>query len=76
MPALYDRALPEQPASVWDFSAWQPDAVVINLGTNDFSTEGDPSEAVFSAAYRAFLLHVREISEGVANMSRAHVARW
>jgi lysophospholipase L1-like esterase len=60
LPALYDRALPEDASSVWDFSKWQPDVVVINLGTNDFSTDGDPSEADFSSAYRALLEDVRQ----------------
>lgn len=59
LPELYDRTLPLDASSLWDF-AWQPHAVVINLGTNDFSTEHDPSEAVFATAYREFLSHVRQ----------------
>lgn len=59
LPALYDRTLPASPASAWDFS-WQPDVVVINLGTNDFSTDNDPSEGMFVGAYQAFLTHLRE----------------
>jgi lysophospholipase L1-like esterase len=59
MPALYDRTLPASAASAWDFSI-QPDAVVINLGTNDFSTDDDPSEAQFRGAYEALLAHLRE----------------
>ena len=39
-------------AGKWDFSVWQPDAVVINLGTNDFNyrNEGHPMTA---ADYKA-----------------------
>jgi lysophospholipase L1-like esterase len=59
LPSLYDRTLPGSPGSAWDFS-WKPDAVVINLGTNDFSTDGDPSEGEFVGAYEAFLSHIRE----------------
>ncbi len=59
LPSLYDRTLPSNAGSVWNFS-WQPDAVVINLGTNDFSTDGDPSEGEFVGAYTAFLGHLRE----------------
>lgn len=59
LPALYDRTLPADPGSAWDFS-WQPDAVVINLGTNDFSTDGDPSEGEFAGAYEALLVRLRE----------------
>ena len=59
LPSLYDRTLPSNAGSMWDFS-WKPDAVVINLGTNDFSTDGDPSEGEFVGAYTAFLSHIRE----------------
>lgn len=59
MPSYYDRALPDRAASVWNFASWQPDAVVINLGTNDFSTEQDPSEGEFADAYATFLDHIR-----------------
>lgn len=58
LPSLYDRAIPTDSASAWDFS-WQPDVVVINLGTNDFSTGGDPTDAEFTGAYQAFLAHLR-----------------
>lgn len=59
LPALYDRTLPGDAASVYDF-AQVPDAVVINLGTNDFSTDGDPSPEDFQGAYRNLLLHIRD----------------
>jgi lysophospholipase L1-like esterase len=59
LPVYYDRTLPERTDSQWNFSQWQPQVVVINLGTNDFSTAVDPTSAQFSAAYQAFLLHIR-----------------
>ena len=58
-PNVYDRTLPTVSDSRWDFSRYQPQAIVINLGTNDYSTEQDPSEAQFTSAYRAFLEHLR-----------------
>lgn len=57
-PVYYDRVLPERASSVWNFS-WQPDVVVINLGTNDFSTTVDPTPMQFGDAYRTFLQHIR-----------------
>lgn len=60
MPALYARTLPQDPSSSWDFSL-VPDAVVINLGTNDFSTEGDPAPELFEAEYLELLERVREV---------------
>jgi lysophospholipase L1-like esterase len=59
LPTYYDRILPDRANSAFDFSAFQPDAVVINLGTNDFSTDSDPSQTDFEAAYTTFLLHIR-----------------
>lgn len=59
LPAIYDRLIAVEPAP-WDFS-WQPDVVVVNLGTNDFSTGDDPPEGVFVPAYVALLAHLREV---------------
>jgi lysophospholipase L1-like esterase len=60
LPSYYDRTLPSRSDSRWDFASYQPDAVIVNLGTNDLSTSQDPSEMEFVAAYRTFLLHLRE----------------
>ena len=67
LPALYDRTLASQQQGSWDFS-WQPDVVVINLGTNDFSTDNDPSEALFVDAYVEFLSHLRDVYPDAALM--------
>jgi len=60
LPQIYDRSVATD-AAPWDFNNWQPDVVVINLGTNDFSTGGDPPENVFVPAYVAFLAHLRDV---------------
>jgi lysophospholipase L1-like esterase len=60
MPVLFERTLPQEPASRWDFS-FVPQAVVVNLGTNDFSTEPDPPQESFVAAYRALLERMRAL---------------
>jgi len=58
MPARYDSAVPTETSSPWNFSQYTPDAVIINLGTNDYSTKGDPGQP-FVDAYVSFLAHVR-----------------
>lgn len=58
MPARYDFALPTS-NTPWDFSQYRPDAVVINLSSNDYSTRGDPGQPYIDA-YVEFLHHVRE----------------
>jgi lysophospholipase L1-like esterase len=57
LPVYYDRVIPGEATSVWDYRV-QPHAVVINLGTNDFSTNEDPDDT-FADAYVAFLAHIR-----------------
>lgn len=54
---LFDTA----PEPLWDFaeSPYRPDAVVITLGTNDFSTEPRPSEADFTEAYARLIGRIR-----------------
>src|SRR5690606_26161583 len=59
MPDFIGRTLPARADSAWDFSRYQPHAVVINLGTNDLSTAVDPSEEEFVAAYVELLERVR-----------------
>jgi lysophospholipase L1-like esterase len=57
MPQLWERTLPARAESKWDFSRFLPDAVVINLGANDF-VGGDPGRE-FADAYWALLEKVR-----------------
>jgi lysophospholipase L1-like esterase len=57
MPVLYERTLGDQPSSTWDFTSWIPNAVVINLGSNDFQ-QGDPGQP-FVTTYTEFVRKVR-----------------
>ena len=60
MPARYDKIIPtDSGAPTWDFSKYVPQAVVINLGTNDYSTRGDPGQP-YVDAYIGFLNRVRD----------------
>jgi lysophospholipase L1-like esterase len=59
MPVYYDRTLPNDAASKWDHSRYEPDAIVVNLGTNDFSTDSDPSQQDFQGAYEQFVTNIR-----------------
>ena len=58
MPQLYERAIPTDSTSVWNF-AWQPQAVIINLATNDYSTDNDPPDDEFIAGYVDLLETIR-----------------
>jgi hypothetical protein len=58
MPELWLRTLTDDPTKPWDFSSFVPEAVVINLGTNDFSVAIDGD--AFIGAYVDLLSSVRE----------------
>lgn len=58
-PELYDRTLTFDPTNPWDFSKNTPDAIVVNLATNDFG-RGIPDEAGWTAAYVGFIHRLRE----------------
>lgn len=59
MPELWRRTLTNDAGSPWDFTAWTPDAVVVNLGTNDFSASLD--DGAFIAGYATFLGEIRAV---------------
>jgi lysophospholipase L1-like esterase len=59
MPVVYARTLGDKADSTWDFSSWQPHAVVINVGTNDASTKGDPGTP-YRTAYLDFVRSLRQ----------------
>jgi hypothetical protein len=65
MPALYDRICFYDSISKWNFTKWIPQAVVINLGTNDFSTHPYPDKNVFQDAYLKLMNRVRSLYPGV-----------
>jgi len=58
IPDLYDRSIPTENGSTWDFTLQKPDVVVINLGTNDFSP-GNPAEEEWVKAYKIFIGRIR-----------------
>ncbi|MBX3268798.1 MAG: endo-1,4-beta-glucanase [Sandaracinaceae bacterium] len=57
MPTLYDRVIAAEAGSTGTIRP--VDAVVINLGTNDFSTDGDPTGDEVTPAYVGLLEAVR-----------------
>ena len=73
MPEMYDRLNPNDPLSKWDFTAYTPDVVVINLFQNDswliLKPEHEqfknrfgstpPNEAFIIQAYKNFVASIR-----------------
>jgi lysophospholipase L1-like esterase len=45
----------------WNFKEYTPDLVVINLGSNDFSTKPHPLKEEFLKAYEQILSQLREV---------------
>ena len=57
-PQFYELALPDDPSARWDHRRYVPDAVGIQLGTNDFN-QGIPDENEFVNAYVEFIQKIR-----------------
>ncbi|HWA86993.1 MAG TPA: SGNH/GDSL hydrolase family protein [Opitutus sp.] len=57
-PEFYELAMPDEPAARWDHHRYVPDAIGIQLGTNDFGS-GVPEETEFVTAYVEFLRKIR-----------------
>lgn len=51
MPEMYNRLIPEDSASRWDFSLYTPDIVVINLFQNDSWLVNMPDRTEFKATF-------------------------
>jgi len=59
MKEYFDKALPQRTdAPRWDFSRYQPQVVVVNVGTNNFAIV-DPGEARFVRLYHELVHTVR-----------------
>lgn len=67
MPAMYEMPLPDDNSTPpWDHATYEPDVVVVNLGTNDFSPgvaleQFDAHRAKFRQAYTDFLARIRAV---------------
>lgn len=59
LPEIYDRICPLDSSALWNFSSWIPDVVVVNLGTNDFGTNGGvPDSLPFIQVYETFIQRI------------------
>ena len=62
IPRIYDQASFQRLTNLkWDFNTWQPDVVVVNLGTNDggFIWQNKLSDLDFEKSVRDFLAQLR-----------------
>jgi hypothetical protein len=57
-PQFYELALPDDPAVRWDHSRYVPDAIGLQLGTNDFN-QGVPDQNEFVNAYVELIRKIR-----------------
>jgi lysophospholipase L1-like esterase len=62
-PQFYELALPDDPAVRWDHSRYIPDAIGLQLGTNDFN-QGVPDQNEFVNAYVEFIRKIRRDAPG------------
>ncbi len=65
MPARLDYLLDNDSTKRYDLESYQPQAIVVNLGTNDFSTQPFPDEADFVRAGKELLHRLLKTYPGV-----------
>ena len=58
-PVYFNRTIAVSAEPVYTFTDYQPDAVISNLGTNDYSTEPTPPQREFEDAYHNFIQQIR-----------------
>jgi lysophospholipase L1-like esterase len=59
MPDIWNRTLGISTSPTWNFTNYQPEAVVINLGTNDYDSKPSPTFPQFAAAYNLFIKRIQ-----------------
>ena len=64
-PQFFQLTLPDDPAAHWNSAEYQPDAIVVCLGTNDFSKDL-PDEVAYTKAYDDFIGEIRAAHSGAA----------
>ena len=58
IPDIYDLTIPTEADRKWSFQGDAPQAILINLATNDFG-QGNPEEKSWTAAYEKFIARLR-----------------
>lgn len=58
IPEIYDFTIPTEADRKWDFKGDIPQAILINLATNDFGP-GNPEEKSWTGAYEKFIAKLR-----------------
>jgi lysophospholipase L1-like esterase len=58
LPHYYERSCMND-SLLWDFTQWQPDAVVVRLGRNDYWQKPHPKREMFRTAYLKLLKDIR-----------------
>jgi lysophospholipase L1-like esterase len=59
-PYYYPRTLANDDSLQWDFNRFIPDAILINLGTNDYGSQPYPPKDVFEGGYQKFINYLRQ----------------
>ncbi|WP_445735908.1 SGNH/GDSL hydrolase family protein [Mariniflexile sp.] len=61
MPMRFNQILDTDNSLLWDFNSWKPDMLVINLGTNDYSTKPYPDKAIFQNTYKSLIEKIQDV---------------
>lgn len=59
IPKLFSRTYDSDSTISWDFKRYIPNAVILNLGTNDYSTQPQPYKPLFIDGYLKLVASIR-----------------
>lgn len=65
MSTRYTQVFDAHGTQPYSFSAYTPQLVIINLGTNDFSPTAIPTDEQYVGAYQRMIQHIKEMYKGV-----------
>lgn len=65
IPSIFDRIFPDDASYTWDHATYVPNWIVVNLGTNDFSSEingyGRIDSSTFVSKYLTFVSRLKQL---------------
>jgi len=60
MPYYFNKTIGTNPSVIYPFQEFVPDVIVCNLGTNDFSTQPQPTQQQFETGYQQLVAQFRQ----------------
>lgn len=79
IPLFWERTCAQRPEPAWNPAAYHPQVVILQLGSNDFSTEPSPEPGAWARRYEEFAREILRVYPGarllcISRMGVPHLA--